>query len=61
MEETQHFRLTGKTAIEMIDIDHVDGHNVIFWEDIKEVFPRVQHVKCNGVVVKRLRDSNHQR
>ncbi|KAF9343355.1 hypothetical protein BGX34_006865, partial [Mortierella sp. NVP85] len=50
-----------KTVIEKIDIHHVDGHNVIFWQDIKEVFPGIQHVKCNGVIFKRLRDSNHQR
>jgi len=60
MDETQHFRLAGKTAVEKIDIDQVDGHNVIFWRDVELAFPGVQHVKCNGVIVKRLRDSNHQ-
>ncbi|KAF9347416.1 hypothetical protein BGX34_003163 [Mortierella sp. NVP85] len=61
MDETQHFRLAGTTAVEMIDYDHMDGHDVIYWEDIELAFPGVKHVKCNGVIVKPLRDSDHKR
>ena len=61
MDETQHFRLAGTTAVEKIDYDHVDGHNVIYWEDIELVFPGVKYVKCNDVTVKPLRDSNRNR
>jgi len=61
MDETQHFRLAGTTTVEKIDYDHVDGHNVIYWEDIELVFPGVKHVKCNDVTVKPLRDSNRNR
>jgi hypothetical protein len=61
MDGTQHFRLAGTAAIEKIDYDHVDGHNVIYWEDIEQVFPGVKHVKCNGVAVNLLRDSDRKR
>ncbi|KAF9365053.1 hypothetical protein BGX34_011542 [Mortierella sp. NVP85] len=47
MEETQLFRLAGKTATIKIPCDYVDGQNVVYWEDIEQVFPGVQHV-VNG-------------
>jgi hypothetical protein len=61
MGETQHFRLTGTTIVEEIDYDHVDGHTVIYWEDIEQIFPGVKHVKNSNVTVKLLRDSNRNR
>jgi hypothetical protein len=61
MEETQHFRLAGTTAIEKIPYEHVHGQNVIFWEDVERAFPGVKHVKCDSVIVNLLRDSNHKR
>ncbi|KAF9349172.1 hypothetical protein BGX34_001986 [Mortierella sp. NVP85] len=61
MGETQHFRLAGTTNVEEIDYDHVDGHNVIYWEDIEQIFPGVKHVKNGNVSVKLLRDSNRNR
>jgi hypothetical protein len=39
----------------------VDGHEVVFWEDIERVFPGTKHIKCDGVVVHLLRDSNRKR
>jgi len=61
MDDTQHFCLAGTTSLKKISYEHVDGHNVIFWEDIKRVFPGVEQVECDGVVVSLLRDSNHKR
>ncbi|KAF9079510.1 hypothetical protein BGX23_003869, partial [Mortierella sp. AD031] len=53
MEETQSFRVAGTTTdIENIDVDNVNGQNVIFWEDIKQVFPGVQHIRNGSSVVK---------
>ncbi|KAG9061306.1 hypothetical protein KI688_007284 [Linnemannia hyalina] len=61
MEETQSFRITGTTDVKNIDVDIVSGQNVIYWEDINQVFPRVGHV-CNGSsIVKLLRDSSRIR
>ncbi|KAG0287283.1 hypothetical protein BGZ96_008787, partial [Linnemannia gamsii] len=58
MDQTQSFRIPGTTDVKNIDVDVVDGLNVIFWEDIKQVFPRVGYI-CNGSsVVKLLRDSS---
>ncbi|KAF9343823.1 hypothetical protein BGX34_006334, partial [Mortierella sp. NVP85] len=61
MDDTQHFRLAGTTSLKKIPYEHVDGQNVIFWEDIKQVFPGVEHIECDGVVANLLRDSNHKR
>jgi len=61
MDETQHFRLTGTTTVEKISYDHVDGHNVVYWEDIERVFPGVKQIKCDGAIVNLLRDSNRKR
>jgi hypothetical protein len=59
--ETQLFRLTGKTATKTIPCDDVNGHSVIYWEDIEQVFPGVMHVTSGEVVVKLMRDSNRNR
>ncbi|KAF9346769.1 hypothetical protein BGX34_003633, partial [Mortierella sp. NVP85] len=61
MDETQNFRLEGAANIEKIAFENVDGRSVIYWEDIEQVFPGVKHVKCNGVAVNLLRDSNRKR
>lgn len=61
MEETQSFRIIGTTDTENIDVDNVNGQNVIFWEDIEQVFPGVQHIRNGSSVVKLLRDSNRIR
>jgi hypothetical protein len=61
MKETQSFRIAGTTDIKNIDVDIVNGQNVIYWEDIEQVFPKVEHI-CNGSsVVKLVRDSNRIR
>ncbi|KAF8933520.1 hypothetical protein BGZ47_010838 [Haplosporangium gracile] len=61
MDETQSFRLSGATDVKNIGVDIVNGQNVIYWEDIEQVFPRVGYI-CNGSsVVKLVRDSNQIR
>ncbi|KAG0046719.1 hypothetical protein BGZ90_008097, partial [Linnemannia elongata] len=61
MEETQSFRIASTTDIETIDVDNVDGQNIIYWEDIEQVFPGVRHIRNGTTVVKLLRDSNRTR
>jgi len=61
MDKTQYFRLAGTTDVKKIPYEHVDGHEVVFWEDIERVFPGTKHIKCDGVVVHLLRDSNRKR
>ncbi|KAF9538509.1 hypothetical protein EC957_006683, partial [Mortierella hygrophila] len=61
MDETQSFRISGTTDVKNIDVDIVNGKNVIYWEDIEQVFPEVGYI-CNGSsVVKLVRDSNRTR
>ncbi|KAK3817432.1 MAG: hypothetical protein J3Q66DRAFT_388026 [Benniella sp.] len=61
MDATQSFRLSRTTDVKEIPCDQVDGRNVIFWEDIKEVFPEIQYVSCGNVAVKKLRNSEQKR
>ncbi|KAF9351251.1 hypothetical protein BGX26_010707 [Mortierella sp. AD094] len=62
MEEYQPFRVPGTAAdIVNIDADHVDGQNVIYWEDIEQVFPGIQYVRNGNSVVKLLRGSDGRR
>lgn len=59
MELTQAFRIAGtQTGIVSINVEHTQGHNVIFWEDIENVFPKVRLVQRSGAVVNMLRDEN---
>ncbi|KAF9944207.1 hypothetical protein BGZ72_002660, partial [Mortierella alpina] len=57
MEETQSFRLIGTSEIEKIPIQHVDGQDFVYWEDIEQVFPAIKHVKNGDVTVTMARDS----
>ncbi|KAI8596822.1 hypothetical protein EDD21DRAFT_236094, partial [Dissophora ornata] len=61
MEDTQSFRLIGKLDIENIPLDNVNGQNIIYWEDIKEVFPGVKYVKNGERTVTKMRDSHQNR
>ncbi|KAF9352117.1 hypothetical protein BGX26_010007 [Mortierella sp. AD094] len=61
MGETQSFRLIGKMDIVEITVDHVGGGNIIYWEDIEQVFPRVQHAQSGKVAINMLRDSDGNR
>jgi hypothetical protein len=61
MEDTQLFRLAGTTVVKKISYDHVDGHSVVYWEDIEHLFTKVKHVMNSETLVKLLRDSNRNR
>ena len=61
MEEAQSFRWIGKTDIEKITLGHVDGQNVVYWEDIEQVFPGVRYIKNGEVTVSIMRDANQIR
>ncbi|KAI8598054.1 hypothetical protein EDD21DRAFT_407131 [Dissophora ornata] len=61
MADTQSFRLTGKLDVENIPLDNVNGQNIIYWEDIKEVFPGVKYVKNGEQTVTKMRDSHQNR
>ncbi|KAG0272673.1 hypothetical protein BGZ96_005227, partial [Linnemannia gamsii] len=41
-----------------ISCDHIDGHDIVYWEDIESAFPGVQHVKNGTIIVSLMRDSN---
>ncbi|KAF9344209.1 hypothetical protein BGX26_004649, partial [Mortierella sp. AD094] len=61
MEETQSFRLNGTTDTIEITIDHVGGQNIVYWEDIEQVFPGVKHVQNGKVAINMLRSSDGTR
>ena len=61
MEEAQSFRSIGTVEIEKIPIQHLDGQNIIYWEDIDQIFPGVKYIKNDGIVVTMARDSNGAR
>lgn len=60
-ELTQSFRLIGRMDIEEIPCDHIDGHYVVSWEDIEQVFPGVKYVKNDKVTVTMMKDPNRKR
>ena len=60
MEETQSFRLNGTAEVVKIPIQHVDGQNVVDWDDIKQVFPGIQYVRNGDVSVNMMKDSNRR-
>jgi len=61
MKATQLLRLVGGTDIEEIIVENVGGQNIVFWEDIKDVFPEVQHIKNERVTINKLRSSDGNR
>ncbi|KAG0214200.1 hypothetical protein BGX31_001123, partial [Mortierella sp. GBA43] len=61
MEANQSFRLVGTTHVEKIPCDQVGGVNVIFWDEVEQVFPGAKHVRNGNITVKMMRDSNHSR
>ncbi|KAG0218558.1 hypothetical protein B0O80DRAFT_526670 [Mortierella sp. GBAus27b] len=56
MDATQSFRQEGDAKVVKISCDQDDGQNVVYWDEIVDVFPGVQYVKNGDVVVKKLRD-----
>ncbi|KAK3817449.1 MAG: hypothetical protein J3Q66DRAFT_339926 [Benniella sp.] len=61
MVTTQSFRLIGKADLKDIICDQVDGENVVFWEDIEQVFPGVKYITNGNTVISMMRDSNRKR
>jgi len=61
MKHTQAFRVAGTDRIVNIIVEHAQGHNVIVWEDIEDVFPKVHLVQENGSVVNKMRDEKGNR
>ncbi|KAI8596099.1 hypothetical protein EDD21DRAFT_448106, partial [Dissophora ornata] len=61
MEDTQSFRLTGESEIEKIRLVNVNGQNIIYWDEIQDVFPGVKYVKNGEVAVAKMRDSDENR
>lgn len=59
--EIQHFRLSGTTEIHGIVCSRIKDRNLVFWEDIEELFPEIQYLKHGDVLVTRLRDSDGRR
>ncbi|KAF9900323.1 hypothetical protein EC991_007478 [Linnemannia zychae] len=58
MEETQSFRLNGKTDTVEIPVNFIGGQNTVYWSDIQQVFPRVKHIQNGNIVVTYLRNSD---
>jgi len=61
MDATQSFRLSGTTDIDEIPCSHVNGQNVIFWEDIEDVYHGLRYIKHGSIVVTKLRDMEGKR
>jgi hypothetical protein len=61
MEDTQSFCLIGKRDVVEIPVSYIDGQNIVYWEDIEQVFPGVKHVQIGNVVINRLRGSDGNR
>ncbi|KAK3817450.1 MAG: hypothetical protein J3Q66DRAFT_388039 [Benniella sp.] len=63
MVTTQSFRLIGKRKPDFKDIicGQIDGENVVFWEDIEQVFPGVKYITNGNTVISMMRDSNRKR
>jgi hypothetical protein len=53
--------LIGKADLKDIICDQVDGENVVFWEDIEQVFPGVKYITNGNTVISMMRDSNRKR
>ncbi|KAF9948251.1 hypothetical protein BGZ72_009803 [Mortierella alpina] len=58
MEMTQSFRLIGSTDIEEITCHRIGEQNVVYWEDIEQVFPGVKHAKNGNVTASMMRDKH---
>ena len=61
MEKTQPFRLIGNKDILEILVNTVDGQDVVYWEDIEQVFPGAKHVQKGKVAIIMSRDSDGNR
>jgi hypothetical protein len=60
MKDTQSFRLIEATDTTEITLHHIDGQNIVYWEDIERAFPGVKLVHSDNSAVKFLRGSDCQ-
>ncbi|KAG9060730.1 hypothetical protein KI688_008941 [Linnemannia hyalina] len=60
MEDTQSFHLIETMDTVEITLNHVKGQNIVYWEDIEQVFPGVKRVRNGKSVIKFLRGSDQQ-
>ncbi|KAG0255867.1 hypothetical protein BGZ95_005656, partial [Linnemannia exigua] len=60
MEETQSFRLNETMDTVEITLNHVEGQNIVYWEDIEQAFPGAKRVRNGSSVIKFLRGSDQQ-
>ncbi|KAG0042607.1 hypothetical protein BGZ83_000255 [Gryganskiella cystojenkinii] len=58
MELTQSFSSIGSTNIEEIFVASVHGQNVVYWADIRLLFPRASYVKKGNVLVGMMKDES---
>jgi hypothetical protein len=55
METTQSFRQDGDTKVLELPCDQDDGHSVIYWDEILDVFPGAQYIKNGNTIVRKLK------
>ncbi|KAK3830103.1 MAG: hypothetical protein JOS17DRAFT_196462 [Linnemannia elongata] len=60
MEDTQSFRLIDPMDTMEITLNHVDGQNIVYWEDIEQAFPGVKRIRNGTSVIRFLRGSDQQ-
>ncbi|KAG0052144.1 hypothetical protein BGZ90_006575, partial [Linnemannia elongata] len=60
MEDTHSFRLIETMDTVEITLNHVDGQNIVYWEDIEQAFPGVKRVRNGNSMIKFLRGSDQQ-
>jgi len=61
MDQTQSFRLIETLDTVEITLNHVEGQNMVSWENIEHVFPGVHRIHNGSSVIKLHRSSSQQR
>jgi hypothetical protein len=61
MEDIQSYRLDEAMDTTEITLHHVDGQNIVYWEDIERAFPGVKRIHNGNSVIKFLRETDYQR
>jgi hypothetical protein len=61
MEDTQSYRLDEAMDITEITLHHIDGQNIVYWEDIERAFPGVKRIHSGNSVIKFHRGTDYQR
>ena len=61
MEVTRSFHLIETLDTLEITLNHVEGQNMVSWENIENVFPGVRRIRNGSSVIKFHRSSSQQR